>query len=226
MGANLFSQASQSSLPILGGLAGLRDELREKFGLRLGLYLVFGFMWVYGILLLQDAVKAETTKVKLAQTQRLRAESIAKEGDWGARAIAAKESVTDAQALLWRAESVGLAQVLVGEQITKSLSRAAITPRILQVASGVESKPALMPAEIMPMRVKVQFEFKQNAFYAWLEQLARDREERRPSFVIESISVRGVPSPTVDVELVAYVLKAKPEAPVGAASNPALPSVK
>lgn len=219
MSVTLSPAQSQGNAPIAGArngaLAAARDELREKFGLRLGVYLLLAGLWVYGLLVLQDAVKAAGTQLKTAQSQRLRAEAVAKEGDWSARALAAKDAFVDAQGLLWREESTGLAQALISDQVAKSLAQARITPRLLTVANVIESKPVgatgstLNTPEVMVVRSKVQFEFKQVEFYAWLEKLARDRAERKPSFVVEAISVRGVPAPLVEADLVAYVLRAK-----------------
>jgi hypothetical protein len=192
-----------------GALALAREEFRDKFPLRLGVYLLLGGLWLYGVLLLQDAVKVATTQLKAAQSLRLRAESVAKEGDWAARALAAKEAVVDAQGVLWREESAGLAQALVNDQIANSLAQARITPRLLTVANVLENKPATGAQEVMIVRAKTQFEFKQREFYAWLEKLARDRAERKPSFVVDAISVRGLPTPLVEVDLTAYVLRAK-----------------
>ena len=213
-----------------GAWAQIRTELAAKLPLRVGLYLLIGGVWLYGLLVLQDAATATATQLKTAQNQRLRAEAVAKEGDWSARALSAKEAVVDAQSLLWREESAGLAQALVGDQVAKSLAQARITPRNLNVANVVENKPNAIASasanaqEIMVVRAKVQFDFKQQEFYAWLEKLARDRAERKPSFVVDAISVRGVPTPLVEVDLIAYVLRAKvakdappplPQSPIG-----------
>ena len=196
-------------------MAALRDELKEKFSLRLGVYLLLGGIWLYGVLALQDAAKAAGAQLKSAQVQALRAEAIAKEGDWSARALAAKDAVIDAQASLWREESAGLAQALISDQVAKSLTQARITPRLLNVANVIETKSSAGATDVMVVRAKLQFEFKQVEFYAWLESLAQARTERKPTFVVDAISVRGVPTPLVEVDLIAYVLRAAvPKAPV------------
>ncbi len=195
-----------------GAFALARDELKEKLGLRLGVYLLLAGLWLYGVLALQDAVKAAGGQLKTAQVQRQRAEAVAKEADWSARALAAKDAVIDAQGLLWREESAGLAQALISDQVAKSLAQARITPRLLNVANVIETKASGSGGstpEVMVVRAKVQFEFKQVEFYAWLEKLAKDRAERKPSFVVDSITVRGLPAPLVEADLIAYVLRAK-----------------
>ena len=188
-------------------------EWRSNRRLRLGLYVVAAIAWTHAILVMRDHVASAQTAWRATEQRIARARATANSADWTARAQEAKAVQADWESLLWREGSVGLAQAAFQENLNRSLAAAAIVPRSLRLATPEGTMNAELP-DIVPMRARLQLEFRTAAVANWLAGLQRERFEKRPSMVVESFTVRNTTglggAPIADVEVVAYALRAAP----------------
>ncbi len=187
-------------------LEGLREEFRRSRTLRYGTLAVAGILWLYGILVLHDAVTAKRQAWLATEARIARAKALAVSGDWAARSTEAKTLLADYETLLWKDGSVGLSQAAAQESLTRSLSAAGLSVRQVR-ATAADSPVSNDLPDILPIRVQAIFDFRAPAFYNWLAALAKDRADKKPSFTVESLSIRGAQTPTVDAVLMVYTAK-------------------
>lgn len=204
-------------------LSDSREQWRNNARLRYGVYAIFAIMWFYGILVLRDAVSVKREAWLAAESRIGRSKVLASSGDWASRADEAKAALNDFESLLWKEGSLGLAQAAVQESINRSLAAGGLISRQVKVVVSDTPLSPDMP-EVVAIRARVLVDFRPAAVNAWLAAMARDVSEKKPAMVVESLSVRGAPSPTADFELVAYALKPESTAPAnsngGAANGP------
>ncbi len=187
-------------------LADAREQFQHSRTLRLAVFALVFIVWLYGILVLRDAAAARRDAWLAVESRIVRAKALAASGDWAARSLEAKSALADYETLLWKDGSIGLSQAAAQENASRSLAAAGLSVRQIRAASADSAVSADLP-DILPIRVNVNFDFRQPAFQNWLAAMARERAEKRPAFVIDSLTVRGTPVPVVDAVLVAYAVK-------------------
>jgi hypothetical protein len=62
-------------------------------------------------------------------------------------------------------------------------------------------------SDVVIVRAHVTFDLRQAAMNSWLAGLSREVSGKRPALFVDTLSIRGAPVPTVDVELIALALK-------------------
>jgi len=195
----------------------VRGEWSANRRLRIGVLVVVAILWIYLILLMRDRISVEATTWQSVESQIARVRAAASSADWPTRSQDVKNSLNDLEKLLWREGSIGQAQAAFQESITRTLSVGGMTPRGLRISLS-ESTSTDTP-DLVPMRARLQIEFRPASFYPWLGLLYRERSEGKPSFVIESLLIRGGQSPFADLELVGYALRSSSTSNVGAATK-------
>ncbi|MEI6736881.1 MAG: hypothetical protein WCL29_00210 [Pseudomonadota bacterium] len=190
--------------------AQIRQEWCENRRLRYGVYVAIGIVWLYGILILREAVVNERDAWQNTESRVARARATATSADWLTRAQDVTTSMGDHESLLWREGSIGLSQAAFQERIMQSFTSANIVVRALKVASANDAPVSSDLIDIVPLRARAQVEFRPSSFYPWLGALAKMRLEKRPAVAIESMTIRassfGQPA-IADVELIGYVLR-------------------
>lgn len=186
--------------------ADAREQFQQSRVLRLGVFALAFIVWLYCILVLREAAIAKRDAWFAVESRIVRAKALAASGDWAARSLEAKSALTDYETLLWKDGSIGLSQAAAQENASRSLAAAGLAVRQIR-ASGVDSPASAELPDILPIRIQVNFDFRQPAFQNWLAAITRERTEKRPAFVIDSLTVRGAPVPVVDAVLVAYAVK-------------------
>ena len=192
-----------------------REQWRANSRLRYGVYVIVGVMWLYCILGLRDSVTAKREAWTSAEARIARARVLANSGDWVSRANDVKSAMTDYESLIWKEGSLGLAQAAIQESLNRTLASAGLIVRQIKVAVGDAPLAAEM-AEIVPIRARVLVDFRPAAVNSWLAGIARDVSDKKPAIMIESLTIRGAPTPFAEIEMVAYALR--PEA-VAASNN-------
>jgi hypothetical protein len=187
-----------------------RGELLSEWAgnarLRYGVYAMLAIIWLGGILALRDLAVAKRQAWQDVESRIVRAKRLAASGDWASRSTEAKAALADFQSVLWKEGSVGFAQAAIQEKINRSLASAGLPARRVSVAASDTPISAEL-ADIVPMRARVSTDFREQALYTWLGGLRADVDAKRPALMVESLIIRGSPSPVVDVELVGYLLK-------------------
>ncbi len=192
-------------------LTKMQDEWQQNQRLRIGVSIVLAIFWLYGILVLRDAVGQEREAWQTVEMQNTRARLTATSADWVTRSQDVVSAISEHEQLLWRDGSLGLSQAGFQEQIAQSFSSATIIVRSpIRVATVTDVPVSAELADIVPLRARAQVEFRPTTFYPWLAIVAKARAEKRAAFVVDSLTIRagsvGQPS-TADIELVGYALK-------------------
>jgi hypothetical protein len=193
-------------------LQAIRSNLRNNPRLRIGLWIIAGIVWLYLLLSLRDEVDAITSEYRALAVKTARAESIARQSEWIARAAPAKALAFTAENRLWQESSLGLAQAAVQDWLNQAVQQAGVVKPVLTVAAQEEvradtsdasnaNKPAkpAPEADMWKVNARLGFDFSPKSFYNIMERISGSEK----TFVIESMSVKGTPA-HVDLLLVAY----------------------
>ncbi len=198
--------------PIGGNLraAQMRQEWRENSRLRYGVYATIAIVWIYGILSLKDATEVERSTWQNTESRLARARATATSADWLRRSQDVVVAVNEYESLLWRDGSIGLSQAAFQERISQSLAAAGIVVRAMRVSPATDAPLSGDVGDIVPLRARIQVEFRPSSFYTWLGTLAKASGEKRAAVVIESMTIRASgfgQASIADVELAGYALK-------------------
>jgi hypothetical protein len=201
--------AGQSLYPLL---PKIRAEWRASLRLRIGVYVLLGIFWLYGILLLKDVATAEQSVWETMESKIARAKSTAAAADWSIRAQEVKLATAALETLLWREGSIGLSQASFEERISQSLSQSGVMLRS-SIRSSTPADGAGIAGQLglIELRARVQTDFRVAALYPWLSAMNRQKFDKGPTVFVESLIIRaasfGQPA-TVEMELVGYAIKA------------------
>ncbi len=190
--------------------AQMRQEWRENSRLRYGVYITIGIVWIYAILSLKDATEIERGTWQNSESRVARARATAASADWLRRSQEVAGAVNEYESLLWREGSIGLSQAAFQERISQSLGAAGIVVRALRVVPASDAPLSNDMNDIVPLRARIQVEFRPSSFYTWLGALAKTMTEKRAALVIESMTIRASntgQASIADVELAGYALK-------------------
>jgi hypothetical protein len=205
--------ANMSNTPNASALTNAANELRTNARLRFGVYAIVASLWIYGLLVLHDHVKREKTAWQGTEEQIVRIKNAAANVDWTTRAQDVKASLADYERLLWRDGSVSVSQAALQENLARTFAAAGVQVRATQIAAvdanaPQSSDPTLASiADLAPIRIRAQVDFRPQSFYAWLLTLNRDRIEKRPTVIIESLTIRSGATPVADIEFLGYAMR-------------------
>lgn len=200
-------------------------QLRENPRLRWGVVLIIGTCWLYGILLLRDAVQEEARIHRTASLALARLQTQATQTEWLARVTPAKALAVQLESKLWRAATPGLAQAAFQDALNAiTLKAAATRPQVnVVVIDNAPPDPAnpqpetssLVPTDLWKVKANMSFDFAAPS----LLELLRQIESHDRQFVIGKLSLSRAPPNRVDMELYGYFQK-----PADVATNPAVPA--
>ena len=207
-------------------LAGIKANPR----LRLGLWSIVAIAWVYALLLLRDEVRLAAGEHQAVSRKVARIQGQATQTEWIARVEPARSAQLELEGGLWRESTVGLAQAAFQDWLNQAVQQASLTRAAVTVAAQDESVPdksATNPAEtgvaggFWKVSAKVSFDFTPKGLYALLGRLAGHDKQ----IVVESLVVRGAPTPRAEMVLVAYFQKpASPDQPTESGDSRAKPA--
>jgi hypothetical protein len=183
-------------------------ELKASARLRMGLVLIVGVLWIYGLLLLRDDLSAAQTAYRVATVKLTRLQSANLEGDWEPRLDSAKILQTSAESRLWRGETLGLARAafqdyLNNESRLAGVSRVSVTMGSAEEPGGTENSSVKVNDDLWRVKAKIVFDFNSASFTKLLTQFYSQPR----GVVIESLRAMREPTPRVEAVVVAYFQK-------------------
>ena len=186
------------------------SQLRSNPRLRWGLWAIAAILWLYGILLLRDAMQEGAGQYESALKRAAALQAKGGEKAWLERAEQARLLRVELEARLWRATTPGLAQAGFQDWLNLALLQTGVgRPAITLAASGSGEKEAGdaasagMPEGVWPVRAKLEFDFDPKAFLALTRRLAENPQK----VTVESLSIRLEPIPRAEATLIAYFHK-------------------
>jgi len=193
---------------LLALLAGVKANPR----LRLGLWLIVGIVWLYGLLLLRDETRHAASEHQALAKKVARIQAQAKQTEWMERVEPARALQLELESRLWRESTIGLAQAGFQDWLNQAVQQASLTRSVVTVAAQEESPPeksaagateANLDGGIWKVSAKVGFDFTPKGLYALMGRLA----EHDKRIVVEALVIRGAPSPRAEMVLVAHFQK-------------------
>lgn len=197
------------------GINQLVAEIKGNQRLRIGVWVILGILWLYGILLMQDQVQQSEEAYLTASKKLARAKEVLAETEWPARLEAARSTRLELEGHLWRESTIGLAQASFQDWLTQVAQQVNLPKSALSVAAHEETtadtaaseSPATggvnTQAQLWKVNAKLMFDFEQKSFYPLLLRLA----DHDKWVFIDSLVIRGAPAPRVELGLVAYFRK-------------------
>lgn len=192
----------------------LIKQFRENRRLRIGVWLILGILWLYGVLELQDYAVERQKAAEAAARRLARAEAQAREREWPERAEKTRRARVQYEAKLWSGDSPGVALATVQDWLVNSMaSQGLARPQITVTLAddGGDAGKAGQKQEsddIGTIRAKIAFDFAPQNYYRLLSLL--EKNERR--VIVDSCFVRREPMPRVEMTLNAYFRRAVPDA--------------
>lgn len=201
-------------------MAGVKDNPR----LRLGLWLVVGIFWLYGLLLLRDEARLATSEHQTLARKVARMQAQSNQSEWKARVEPAMALQLELESRLWHEGTIGLAQATFQDWLNQAVLQSTLTRAVVTVAAQEESASENTSAaktesglnrDLWKVSAKVAFDFAPKGLYALLGRL----EGHDKQIIVESLVVRSLPTPRAEMVLVAYFQKPAAAVKVTGANN-------
>jgi hypothetical protein len=184
-------------------LQRLLAEIRGNSRLRLGLLAIGGILCLYlGLLLQEQAERAEVEQARLA-ARVARERAAAAEAEWLQRAEAARALRSEAEARLWQAGSLGLAQAVLRDWLEQAAQQAGLAKLQLAVAGQEqqgEKDDGGVSAGLWKAGARLSFEFNPRTLQTFLRLL----REHRHDVIVENLQIRGVSGLRAEVAVAAW----------------------
>jgi hypothetical protein len=193
-------------------LSSFLAEIKANPRLRLGLWLIIGIVWLYGVLLLRDEARHTASEHQVLARKVARAQAQAAQTEWTERVEPAQAVQLKLENRLWRENTIGLAQAAFQDWLNQAVQQATLTRPMVTVAAQEESAPEKnatgatetgMNGDIWKVSAKVGFDFTPKGLYALMGRLSGHDKQ----IVVETLIVRGAPSPRAEMVLVAHFQK-------------------
>ena len=193
-------------------IAPLLAEVKDKPRLRVGLLLVVGIFWIYGLLLLRDSGTLAASEQQTLAKKVARIQAQSRQTEWTARVEPALALQIELESRLWREGTIGLAQATFQDWLNQNVQQSNLTRSAVTVAAQEESAPEKsvvvkrnsdVNRDIWKISAKVGFDFTPKDFYAFLGRV----EGHDKQVIVESLVVRVNPVPRVEMVLVAHFQK-------------------
>lgn len=210
----------------LATFSGLKQQLGTNSRLRLGLALIAGIFWLYGVLELRDRLDAAASAYRAAAHKAARSEAAGSEKEWPERAEEASILRSQLEGRLWRAATVGLAQASFQDWLNSAAQQAQLPrpnlststeiPETSDTGTGDDTmQHPSFPADLIKVKAKLEFDFNPKTFNdLMLLTATHDRK-----IIVESLIIRTSPVPRVEMLLAAYFQKQSSGAETGAARS-------
>lgn len=186
--------------------------IRENPRLRIGIFVIFGILWFYGLLVLGEEVTLAGREHQTMARKLARLNAQATQTEWAARAGPTLAIQLDLESRLWREGTIGLAQAAFQDWLNQAMSQSGVTRTAAIVAaqedsavekSGANTTGADPTRDLWKVSAKASFDFTPKGLYTLLGRL----EGYEKQITVESLIVRGSQVPRVEMVLVAYFQK-------------------
>jgi len=182
-------------------LRPLAAELNSNPRLRWGVWAIAGILWFYGVLVLRDTVPRQAEAYRAVARQLARTQAAASDTQWNARRDEALAVQAQLESRMWRANTVGLAQASFNDWLLRVAQQAAVQRPQIAVAAQ-EDDATGRSAGAFKVSARVTFDFTPQSFYPFMARLAAHDK----SVVVESLAIRGAPTPRAEMVLLAYFM--------------------
>lgn len=186
--------------------------------MRWGLWLIFGILWLYAVLLLRDLVSEQTEQYANIAKKVARLQAEVQQQAWQDRVEPAKILRVQMESRLWQASTAGLAQAAFQDWLNQIFLQAAVSRPTITLSALDEKTPektdevektgttAAVPVDLWKVKAKLEFDFNPPAFLSLMTLIGGHDKKT----VIESLIIRKEPFPRVEAVVAAYFQKQKP----------------
>ena len=205
-------------------LNSLLSDLRTNPRLRLWLALIFGALWLYGVLHLRDSLKNTKQQQRATALNITRLRAQLNQTEWLERLAPAQTTAVQMESRLWQAPTAGLAQAALQDWINTALTQAkagkpqvtvTVVDEMVSASSG--APPAIAtpsapvgadgapstPPDLWKIKAKIGFTYTAPSFLDFLSNVANHDKQ----VIVVSLNVHKEPLPQAEAELVAYFQK-------------------
>lgn len=193
-------------------ITSLVAKVQDNPRLRLGVFLIIGMFWLYGLLVLRDESRLAATEYQTVAKKVVRLQAEAKQTEWATRVEPVLALQLDLESRMWREGTIGLAQATFQDWLNQAVQQSNLVRAVVSVAAqednaqekntAVKTLSAPNP-DIWKVSAKIGFDFTPKGLYALIGRL----EGNDKQIIVESLVVRTTPSPRADMVLVAYFQK-------------------
>ncbi len=203
-------------------VTSLIAKIQDNPRLRLGVLLIIGIIWLYGLLILRDESRLAASQYQTVAKKVARLQAEANQSEWAARVEPVRALQLELESRMWHEGTIGLAQATFQDWLNQAVQQSNLVRAVVSVAAqedntqdkntAVKTPPAPNP-DIWKVSAKIGFDFTPKGLYALIGRL----EDHDKQIIIESLVVRSLPLPRADMVLVAYFQKPSgPEKAIGA----------
>lgn len=188
----------------------LLAELKANPRLRWGIWGIVGVLWFYGVLELRDEVRLQSETNLAIDKKIVRTQETAMQTEWPRRLADAQSQQLELESQLWRENTIGLAQAtfhdwlnLLTQQVNLNKVQLTVAAQDSESPDGRDKTGSDNNSNLWKVSAKLTFDFSPQNFYPFLARIiAHDKK-----VVVESLVIRGTPSPKAELLLVAYFFK-------------------
>lgn len=184
------------------------NQIRVNSRLRMGIWLILGICWLYGVLELRDYLQdvRDKHRAALENVSRMRVQK--SQTEWLTRVEQAKAMAAHMESRLLQASSSGLAQAVFEDWIRSSLTDAGVSQPQIKVVVVDEANQADDDSKALPpdsdlwkVRANLSFVINPENLVSLVSKI--EFSERQVAF--ETLKIRSETVPQVEMQLVAYV---------------------
>jgi len=177
------------------------SQLRANPRLRWGVWAILGILWFYGVLVLRDEVPKRAEAYNAVARKIARTQAVATQTTWGARREAAVAAQAQLENRLWQAPTLGLAQATFNDWLRDASNQTKLSrPNLTIAAQEDDTKGAEGMPKLWKVTARMGFDFTPQSLYALLARIGGYDK----AIQVESLTVRGSPTPRAELQLVAY----------------------
>lgn len=193
-------------------LEKILTELRNNARLRWGVALILALLWLYGLMLLNEAQQAQQQQYRAGAQTLARLEAQLTQAEWLTRVESAKTLVVQLESQLWQAPTSGLAQAAFQDWLNATLQKAGAVRPIITVtvvdeitaaSAYPETAAGSTPPDLWKLTAKLGFAFEAEKLLTVLSEI----ESNDKRIIIGSLHIRKQPTAHVEMELHAYFQK-------------------
>lgn len=191
----------------------LLAELKANPRLRMGLWVIVGVLWFYGVLALRDEVQRNNDSYVALSKRVARTQETAAQSEWPNRLGDTKSLQLNMESRLWRENTIGLAQATFHDWLNQLAQQASLAKVQLLVAAqdeesakeaaGSDGGKEHITSSLWKVSAKFSFDFNPQSFYPLMSRMTGHEKK----VIVESLVIRSTPAPKAELLLVAYFLK-------------------
>jgi hypothetical protein len=183
----------------------LVSQIRQNPRLGWALALVGVILWLYAILLVQDAVTAENRRLSQRRAEVTRLERLAADTEWPRRAQESDAMRAALEARLWPIETEGLARAEFQEYLIRTARTAGFgRPQVRAERTDTDSGQS----GFRTLSATLSGDFTPEALQSFLGTVANEKR----LIVIQSMRIQRNPLPRIDVVVTTFAAPAAPAA--------------